>query len=117
MQELGIRTTIFGILRFLDNVLDDVGTTELMKMYKIQQDRRLQDVGKNNFGHLLIDFCISQRLLIVNGRVGRGADLGNLTCKNASLVDYVIASPCVFPCICDFYVGDFVYLIFTALYL
>ena len=32
---------------------------------------------------------------------------GKLTCKNASFVDYVIASPCVFPCICDFYVGDF----------
>ena len=60
----------------LDNVLDDVSTTELMKMYNIQQDRRSQDVGKNNFGHALIDFCISQRLLIVNGRVGRDADLG-----------------------------------------
>ena len=78
-----------------------------MKMYNIQQDRRSQDVGKNNFGHALIDFCISQRLLIVNGRVGGDAELGKLTCKNASLVDYVIASPCVFPCICDFYVGDF----------
>ena len=54
-----------------------------------------------------IDFCISQRLLIVSGGVGKDADLGKLTCKNASLVDYVIASPCVFPCICDFYVGDF----------
>ena len=91
----------------LDNVLDDVSTTELMKMYNIQQDRRSQDVGKNNFGHALIDFCITQRLLIVNGRVGGDADLGKLTCKNASLVDYVIASPWVFPCICDFYVGDF----------
>ena len=79
----------------LDNVLDDVGPTELMKMYNIQQDRGSQDVGKNNFGHVLIDFCISQRLLIVNSRVGRDALLT------------VIASPCVFPCICDFYVGDF----------
>ena len=91
----------------LDNVLDDVGTAELMKMYNIQQDRRSQDVGKNNFGHALIDFCISQRLLIVNSRVGKDADLGKLTCKNASLVDYVIVSPSVFPCICDFYVSDF----------
>ena len=91
----------------LDNVLDDVGATELMKMYNIQQDRRSQDVGKNNFGHALIDCCVSQRLLIVNGRVGRNADLGKLACKNASLVDYVIASPCVFSCICDFYIGDF----------
>ena len=76
-------------------------------MYNNQQDRKSQDVGKNNFGHVLIDFCISQRVLIVNGRAGRDADLGKLTCKNASLVDYVIASPCAFPCICDFYVGDF----------
>ena len=42
----------------LDNVLDDVSTTELMKMYNIQQDRRPQDVGKNNFGHALIDFVL-----------------------------------------------------------
>ena len=90
-----------------DNVLDDVGTTELMKMYNVQQDRRSQDVGKNNFGHALIDFCFSQRLLIVYVRAGRDADLGKLTCKNSSLVDYVIAAPCVFPCICDLYVGDF----------
>ena len=48
-----------------------------MKMYNIQQDRS-QDVGKNNFGHALVDFCISQRLLIVNGRVGRDADLGKI---------------------------------------
>ena len=54
-----------------------------MKMYNIQQDRRSQYVGNNNFGHALIGFCISQRLLIVNGR---DADLGKLTCKNASLV-------------------------------
>ena len=61
----------------LDNVLDDAGTAELMKMYNIQQDRSSQDVGKNNFVHALIDFCISQRLLIVNGRVGRDSDLEN----------------------------------------
>ena len=52
----------------LDNILDDVGTAELMKMYNIQQDRRSQDVGKNNFDHALIDVCISQRLLIAYGR-------------------------------------------------
>ena len=63
----------------LDNVLNDLGTTELMKMYNIHQDRRSQDVGKNNYGHALIDFCISQRLLIANGRVGGDADLGKLT--------------------------------------
>ena len=88
----------------LDNVLDDVSTTELMT---ISNKTRSQDVGKNNFGLALIYFCISQRLLIVNGRVGGDADLGKFTCKNASLVYYVIASSCVFPCICDFYVGDF----------
>ena len=44
--------------------------------------------------------------MIVNGRVGINVDLGKLTSKNASFVDYVIASPCVCPCICNFYVGD-----------
>ena len=68
----------------LDNILDDVGTTELMKMYNIQQDRRSQDVGKNNFGHALIDVCISQRLLIV---YGRDADLGKLTCRSTRILN------------------------------
>ena len=61
----------------LDNVSDNVGTTTVTKLYNIQQDRRSQDVGKNNFGNALIDLCISQCRLIVNGRAGRDADLGN----------------------------------------
>ena len=53
----------------LDNVSDDVGATELINMYSLQHNRRSQDAVKNNFGHALIDLCISLRLLIVNSRV------------------------------------------------
>ena len=98
----------------LDNVLDDVGATELMKIYNVHQDRRSQDVGKNNFGHALIDFCISQRLLIVNGRVGREADLGKLT-----LLTMLLRRRVFFHAFVTFMLVILmnVYLIFTALYL
>ena len=74
----------------LDNVSDNVGTSAIMKMYNIQQDRRSQDVAKNNFGNAFIDLCISQRRLIVNGRSGRDADLGNLPVRTLALLTIVL---------------------------
>ena len=46
-------------------------------------------------------------MLIVNGRVGKDASFGRLTCKNVSLIDYAICSPCLFSMMEDFCVWDF----------
>ncbi len=61
----------------------------------------------NNYGNKLIDTCKNLGVVIVNGRVGDDAYIGNLTCRDASVVDYCIASPEVFPRFLNFKVLPF----------
>ena len=65
------------------------------------------DKGKNNFGKLLINLCKGQNLFIINGRVGSDRNIGELTCRNASVVDYFICTPNFIKCIDDLTVLDF----------
>ena len=65
------------------------------------------DKGKNNFGKLLINLCKEQNLLSMNGRVGSDSNIGELTCRNASAVDYFICKPNFIKCIDDLTVLDF----------
>jgi hypothetical protein len=59
------------------------------------------DKGKNNFGKLLINLFKGQNLFIMKGRVGSDSNIGELTCRNASAVDYFICSPNFIKCIVD----------------
>ena len=90
-----------------NNISEDVSMEDKIEMYGITKDRASMDKLTNKYGHSLIDFCIGQGLLIANGRVGADQRIGKLTCKDASVVDYVIASPSVFPIISAFEVLDF----------
>ena len=45
-------------------------------------------------------------MYILNGRCHNDKDLGKFTCKNASVVDYVICTDELFNRIADFYVDD-----------
>ena len=58
-------------------------------------------------GHELISFCKSLQLMLCNGRVGSDINVGDLTCKNASIVDYVIVSPDLLNCLLSFHIFDF----------
>ena len=64
-------------------------------------NRKNIDKGKNNFGKLLINLCKGQNLFIMNGRVGSDSNIGELTCRNASAVDYFICSSNFIKCIDD----------------
>ena len=64
-------------------------------------NRKNIDKGKNNFGKLLINLCKGQNLFIMNRRVGSDNNIGELTCRNASAVDYFICSPNFIKCIDD----------------
>ena len=50
-----------------------------------------KDKRTNNAGNKLWELCKNAGFLIANGR--RDAGLGNFTCKNASVVDYLLATP------------------------
>ena len=80
-------------------------------IYEIAKPRHSMDAVVNNYGNNLIELCICQELLIVNGRVRNDKGKGKLTCKNTSLVDYVIASPCIFPNLTYFDIEDFDHLL------
>ncbi|CAG2190917.1 unnamed protein product [Mytilus edulis] len=55
----------------------------------LPRKRNNEDKCKNRFGNQLLDFCKGNNLFIMNGRTTKDRD-GNLTCRNASVVDYCI---------------------------
>ena len=71
-------------------------------MHRSSEDRR-----KNNFGNQLLEFCKYNDLYICNGRVGNDRNTGKLTCKNASVVDYVICSSGLLDIIAEFSILEF----------
>ena len=81
-----------------DNCLDKLGF-----------DVTRYSLGKetNAYGRRLTDMCKSTNIHIADGRIGLDRETGKLTCKNASLVDYVIKSPQIFPYVKTFLVEDF----------
>ena len=61
--------------------------------------RYSQDKVINAHGHLLLDFCRSTSLIMLNRRSGSDKDIGNFTChthRGNSLIDYVLVSKDLF---------------------
>ncbi len=58
-------------------------------------------------GHELISFCKTCSFGICNGRLGSDFKVGELTCKDASVVDYIILSLGLFSYVLDFNVHEF----------
>ena len=67
--------------------------------------RYSEDNVTNNQGFSMINFCKTANARIVNGRFGKCSEL--YTCKNASVVDYVVVSEDLFDVVSDFCVLDF----------
>ena len=72
--------------------------------------RATTDHRSNRFGDLLLDLCKSLNFRVVNGRVGKDANIGQCTCythNGESLVDFLITEICNFCNITNFYERDF----------
>ena len=78
-----------------------------MENLGILPQRANKDTKCDNNGRKLLDLCKSTGLVIVNGRIGCDKKIGSTTCKGASTVDYVLASPTIFPYISDMLVDIF----------
>lgn len=66
------------------------------------------DVSKPNlFGYSLIEFCKNNDIYIVNGRIDKDCKIGKTTCKDRSVVDYIICFSFLFSKLCHFEVHDF----------
>ena len=90
------------IVQILGNSYMDV-----FRKYDILEQRNSKDTRKNNFGNQLLQLCKYNDLLICNGRTGDDKNVGNFTCKNSSVVDYVICSTSLFERIVNFDVLEF----------
>jgi len=64
----------------------------LLEENNIPLTRMSQDISNNGYGDRLLSLCKSMNLLIANGRCGDDKLIGNMTCDDASVVDYVICS-------------------------
>ena len=66
-----------------------------------------KDKLTNTMGYELISFCKANQLAIVNGRLGEDQGVGEFTCKDASVVDYVILSHDMFQFVVNFKIHAF----------
>ena len=79
-----------------------------MKQHNLQQNRISQDKARpTNYGNKLIDFCKNNNFVILNGRCGTDKNIGNTTCKNSSVVDYVLMYTEMQLYVKNFYVNEF----------
>ena len=58
-------------------------------------------------GHELLEFCKTCLLFIANGRLGTDRNIGQFTCKDASVVDYALVSYNMFDDVLDFNVFEY----------
>lgn len=79
-----------------------------LKNKGIPVDRFSEDGNNvNNYGRKLIDFCKRCSLYMANGRLHNDKFIGKNTCKDASLVDYLLLSSSVFEKVSEFEIFDF----------
>ena len=75
----------------LNEMLENNTQLDVFTNLDIPLNRKSRDARKNNFGNQLLEMCKYNDLFICNGRMGDDTD-GEFTCKNVSVVDYVIGS-------------------------
>lgn len=78
-----------------------------MKKYDLDIQRVSKDNKVNAFGKHLIEFCKNNDMLIMNGRAFSDKDIGAATCKDKSVVDYVICSSSSVALLSHFQVNEF----------
>jgi exonuclease III len=116
--DFNARTSNLTDCLFLDNAIckavdfsDDI-RQELFDEYdtvinSIDQQRHSQDTVCDNYGTRFLNVCKALGLYILNGRVGSDKNIGQTTCRGASVVDYVIASAEVFQHVNSFLIMPF----------
>ena len=87
--------------------LMNLNSTAENKNMTFSEKRLSLDNIVNSHGRRLIDMCKSLGLYIMNGRCGLDRDVGKLTCKNSSVVDYAISTPDLFNDVIGFQIRDF----------
>ena len=102
-----------NLLEILDIADDD----ELLKEFYDYENllrcgipllRYTQDKSRpNKFGRRLLELCQNCSLYIANSRICKDKGIGKCTCKDSTVVDYLLISSSVFPLISEFEILDF----------
>ena len=80
---------------------------DMMSRLIIDMNRVSKDSKVNTFGKQLIDFCKNNDMLILNGRDFVDKGVGKPTCKDKSVVDYVICSSAAMMFLSNFEIKEF----------
>lgn len=70
--------------------------------FSIYTKRCSLDTSVDNYGNRLLLYCKDLNLLIANGRLFQDKNIGALTCKESTVIDYCIMSPELFTNVLDF---------------
>ena len=102
-----------NLLEILDIADDD----ELLKEFYDYENllrcgtplqRYTQDKSRpNKFGRRLLELCQNCSIYIANSRICKDKGIGKCTCKDSTVVDYLLISSSVFPLISEFEILDF----------
>ena len=77
-----------------------------LEKYNLNLKRLSKDKKKNNSGFRLIDMCKNNNLTILNGRYGHDKQIGAMTFRDTSVIDYALASSDTFEILLDFEVVE-----------
>ena len=77
-----------------------------LEKYNLDLKRLSKDKKKNNSGFRLIDMCKNNNLTILNGRYGHDKQIGAMTFRDTSVIDYALASSDTFEILLDFEVVE-----------
>jgi hypothetical protein len=61
-----------------------------LDIFGIPRRRTSKNKGKYRYGNILLDLCKGNNF-IMNGRLGKD-QMGNVSCRNASVVDYCLSN-------------------------
>lgn len=100
---------LLEILQVDDDISqENIFTYLILEKKNIPLQRYSCDKGRvNKYGNLLLECCKRCGLFICNGRIFTDRTIGRNTCKDSSLVDYLIVHPSMFDFISYFKVEDF----------
>ena len=77
---------------FDKDMISHFSVSSVLDQCKLPKKRTSQDKVINNEGNKLIDICKSNNLFILNGRCGTDKNIGAMTFRNLSVIDYSIVS-------------------------
>lgn len=101
--------SLLEILQVEDDVINkDIFSYLLLESKNIPLQRYSYDQGRvNKYGTLLLELCKRCGIFICNGRIFSDKFIGHTTCKDSSVVDYLIVSPHMFDYISEFRIDEF----------